>query len=77
MRGRVRAVNASCLLQAALLLVSLVAGGFERLHAAPHVPLKHLPVLALLLSQRHEVTAVLGLILNTNTDQAFRAGEDS
>ena len=54
----------SCLLEAALLLVSFVSGGFERLHAALHVPLKHLPILTLLLPQRHEVTAVVRLILN-------------
>lgn len=56
--------DASHLFQAALLLVAFVSGGFEGLHAAPHVPLKHLPVLALLLPQRHEVTTVVGLILN-------------
>lgn len=66
----------SCLLETALLLVPFVPGGFERLHAAPHVPLKHLPVLALFLPQRHEVTAVVGLILNTNnTDCQFTQQE--
>ena len=47
--------------------MSFVSAGFKRLHAALHVPLKHLPVLTLLLPQRHEVTAVVGLILDTHT----------
>lgn len=58
-------MSVSCLLEASLLLVPFVSDGFERLHAALHVPLKHLPVLPLLLAQRHEVTAVVGLILDT------------
>lgn len=56
------------LLQAALLLVPFVSGGLEGLHAAPHVPLENLAVLPLLLPQRHEVSAVVGLVLeNTHT----------
>lgn len=53
--------------------MTFVSGGFERLHAAPHVPLKHLPVLTLLLPQRHEVSAVVGLILKfSDTTQSGR-----
>lgn len=55
------------LLETSLLLVSFVSGGFKRLHAAPHVPLKHLPILTLFLPQRHKVTAVVRLILDTST----------
>lgn len=62
------ALNLRHLLQAALLLVSFVPRGLERLHASPHVPLEHLAVLTLLLPQRHEVTAVVGLILNSRGD---------
>lgn len=55
------------LLETSLLLVSFVSGGFKRLHAAPHVPLKHLPILTLFLPQRHKMTAVVRLILDTST----------
>ncbi len=64
--GRHNAETMSDLLQASLLLVSFVSGGFKCLHAALHVPLKHFPILTLLLSQRHEVAAVVGLILRTH-----------
>lgn len=54
------------LLQAALFLMAFMTAGFECLHSALHVPLKHLSVLTVLAFCQppgHEMTTVLPLIL--------------
>lgn len=54
------------LLQAALFLMAFMTAGFERLHPALHVPLKHLSILTVLAFCQppgHEMTTVLPLIL--------------
>lgn len=57
-----------------------MSAGFERLHSALHVPLKHLPVLAVLAFRQppgHEVTTVLPLILDTsNTSNTSNTSKD-
>lgn len=57
------AMLSACLFLAAVLLVAFVLGGFEGLQATAHVPLKHLPVLPLLIACHHEVTTVVRLVL--------------
>lgn len=62
----------SHLFETAFFLVSFVTCGLVSLHADLHVSLENLTVLTLLLSHRHEVTTVVGLILDRHDKRTWR-----
>lgn len=62
-RVSVFALLSSCLFLTAVLLMALVVSGFEGLKTVTHIPLEHLPVLPLLVPNRHKVPTVVGLVL--------------